>query len=117
MTSLALVKLTLLLQYYRLMSVSNMGIVFLVAIFIVCLWTVSQIFVMLLMCIPLQRVWDRTVQGSCGPKVLTLWYFNGIFNIVSDVVIFMLPLPVLCELQLPRSQKLCLIGIFCLGFL
>ncbi|KAH7161852.1 hypothetical protein EDB81DRAFT_353670 [Dactylonectria macrodidyma] len=116
MTSLALVKLTLLLQYYRLMSVSNMRTVFLAAIVIICLWAVSQIFIMLLSCIPLQATWDPRVHGKCGPNVLTLWYFNGVFNIVSDVAIFILPLPVIYKLQLPRSHKLCLVAIFCLGF-
>lgn len=37
-------------------------------------------------------------------------------NLVTDFVIFSLPLPVIRSLQLPKRQKVLLMGVFCLGF-
>ncbi|KAK8872441.1 integral membrane protein [Apiospora arundinis] len=44
-------------------------------------------------------------------------YSNAAGNIVTDILILLLPLPMIRALNLPRAQKLGLIGIFCLGFL
>lgn len=46
----------------------------------------------------------------------TVWYVMAALNLVSDVVIFSMPLPVIKNLQLPRGQKVMLMGVFCLGF-
>ena len=37
-------------------------------------------------------------------------------NITTDIIILALPIPVLWRLNLPRSQRISLVGIFCLGF-
>ncbi|KAF7542937.1 hypothetical protein G7046_g10087 [Stylonectria norvegica] len=117
MMTLVFVKLTFLLHYYRLMSVSNMRPLFLAALVIVALWGVSQFIMAFIECIPLEAVWDHRVNGRCIPHTVTLWYFNGVFNIATDVSILVLPLPILWKLQLPPLQKGVLAGIFGLGFL
>jgi hypothetical protein len=38
-------------------------------------------------------------------------------NLVTDFIIFSMPLPVIKSLQLPKKQKLMLTFVFCLGFL
>lgn len=117
MLSLIFLKLTFLFQYYRIMSVSNLRWLFLTAIIIVAMWGTSQAIMPFIQCIPLKGVWDPRVKAKCTPNTLTLWFFNGVFNIVTDIVIMILPLPIIWKLELPRSQKFILIGIFCLGFL
>ncbi|EEU38374.1 uncharacterized protein NECHADRAFT_34678 [Fusarium vanettenii 77-13-4] len=108
-------RMTFLLHYYRLMSVSNMRNVYLGAIIIVALWGLSQSIMAFTQCIPLKAVWDPRVDGWCRAHQTTLWYINGIINIVSDFAILILPLPVIWKLQLPLSQKILLSGIFGLG--
>lgn len=44
-------------------------------------------------------------------------YANAIGNIIADLMIIVLPLPMIKGLNLPGTQKLVLVGIFCLGFL
>jgi hypothetical protein len=117
MMSLVFLKLAFLFQYYRLMSVSKMRYVFLAAIGIVVAWAISQAIMAFLQCVPLQGVWDHRINAKCIPRTVTLWYFNGVFNIVTDVAILVLPLPILWKLELPRSQKILLTCIFGLGFL
>ena len=115
--SLSALKMTFLLQYYRVMSVSSMRKVFLAAIIIVVLWTISQAIMAFLECRPLEGVWDHRVKAECIPNTVTLWYFNGVFNIVTDFAILLLPLPILWQLQLQRSHKIVLTFVFGLGFL
>ncbi|KAK7966251.1 uncharacterized protein PG986_000528 [Apiospora aurea] len=44
-------------------------------------------------------------------------YIAAAGNILADILILLLPLPIIKGLNLPRAQKLALGGIFCLGFL
>ena len=117
MMSLVFLKLTFLFHYYRLMSVSNVRYVFLAAIALVVAWAISQAIMAFVQCIPLQGVWDHRIHAKCIPNTVTLWYFNGVFNIVTDVAILLLPIPIVWKLELPRSQKILLTCIFGLGFL
>jgi hypothetical protein len=48
---------------------------------------------------------------------MDFWLSMGVLNVVTDVVIFILPLPLLQKLTLPTSQKMALIGVFSLGLL
>lgn len=42
---------------------------------------------------------------------------NAAGNVLSDVLVLLLPLPMIKGLQLPRNQKIALASIFGLGFL
>ncbi|KAF5003129.1 hypothetical protein FDECE_10320 [Fusarium decemcellulare] len=117
MMALWFAKMTFLLHYYRLMSVSTtMRNIYLGCLILVVLWGGSQGIMAFLECVPLQAVWDPRVEGKCRPHQTTLWYINGVINIVSDVAILILPLPVVWKLNFPRTQKILLSGIFGLGF-
>ncbi|KAM5355398.1 hypothetical protein ACJ41O_002044 [Fusarium nematophilum] len=117
MMALGGVKLTFLLQYFRLMSVSRLRHVYLGAIVFIAVWSISQVILLCLQCIPLHAVWDPSVKGRCLPNVTAWWYFNGIFNIVTDFAILAMPFPVLLKLQLPKAQRVVLAFVFGLGFL
>jgi len=79
-------------------------------------WLVASVFTA---CVPLEAFWNwwlvfvRPVY--CQPA--TLWWANAGLHIASDVMIFLLPLPMLSTLSLPRKQKIALVGVFALGFL
>lgn len=45
------------------------------------------------------------------------WYANAVFNIASDLVIIVLPVPVILGLQLPRRTRGGLCAIFAVGVL
>ncbi|KAF4858729.1 Satratoxin biosynthesis SC1 cluster protein 4, partial [Colletotrichum siamense] len=79
-------------------------------------WSMSQVLVEVLICIPTNAFWDKSVRGSCIPNY-PLWYINAAGNIATDLIVFVLPLPVISGLKLPSRQRYALGGIFCLGFL
>ncbi|KAB5578149.1 hypothetical protein GE09DRAFT_1088676 [Coniochaeta sp. 2T2.1] len=89
--------------------------IILVAGVLIGCWSLSQLLIVIFNCNPVNRFWDTSVPGYCIPN-LPFWYINAAGNIVTDVTIFVLPLPVLRHLNLQRPQKILLIGIFSIGF-
>lgn len=74
-------------------------------------WTVlSSIFG----CKPIQAFWTLKHPFKCLDQ-FTVWFFNGAMNILTDLSIIVLPMPVIRKLNLPRRQKQALIGIFAIG--
>lgn len=110
-------KLTFLLQYWRVIAIQNMRKIFYVAMFIVLGWGISAVFVEIFICKPISAFWDpKGTPGKCIPN-LPQWYINAAGNIITDLIVFILPLPVIGKLNLAKGQKYSLLGIFCLGFL
>jgi hypothetical protein len=115
-TGLMFVKLTFLTQYSRVLATKRMHTICIVAMAIVGAWSLSQVLVGVFICHPIAGFWDQTIKAKCIPN-LPQWYINAAGNIATDIAIFVLPLPVLSHLNLPKLQKIILIGIFSMGFL
>lgn len=111
-----MIKLTFLFQYNRVLAAHKMQkVVWIFGAFIMA-WAVSQIFVTVFDCVPVQKFWDGSLAGTCTPNI-PFWYINAAGNIATDLSIIILPLPILGKLQLRKKQKYFLVGIFSLGFL
>ncbi|KAK1579949.1 uncharacterized protein LY79DRAFT_612869 [Colletotrichum navitas] len=109
------IKMTFLLQYYRVLAVQKMKKVFIGAMIISGMWSVSQIFCAIFTCTPIPKFWDQSIPGYCIPNY-PFWYVNAGGNIITDLMVLILPLPALFKLKLRPGQKYVLVGIFCLGF-
>lgn len=134
--TLVLIKLTFLVQYYRVLAIYKMKrVIWIVGVFIMsmCLfsllwtrhesdnkqyavWSISQLLVVVFSCVPVNKFWQMDVPGKCIPN-LPFWYINAAGNIATDLAIFIIPLPSLSKLQLGKKQKYMLLAIFSLGFL
>ena len=66
-------------------------------------------------CVPLIYI-VPSMKGKCLDVLLT-FYLTSIMNIVTDFLVFTLPVPAVRKLALPRNQKIIVISIFGLGFL
>lgn len=85
--------------------------------FVVCLWCVEQVLATLLICKPISYNWDFTTQkGSCANTTVNCIVGAGI-NIVTDLVILLLPMPTIWRLKIPTRSKISLSLIFGLGFM
>ncbi|RPB05431.1 hypothetical protein L873DRAFT_1785635 [Choiromyces venosus 120613-1] len=73
--------------------------------------------VILFYCRPLSYYWNKTTPGGYCWDLEIFYFINAGLNIVADVVITVLPFPVLARLyrELPKRQKVGLCGIFSLG--
>lgn len=71
---------------------------------------------MIFQCRPLNRVWDPTIKADCI-DISKVWIVMASLNVLTDFLLFCLPLPQLWKLQMRRETKLQLIGIFSIGSL
>lgn len=70
------------------------------------------------LCVPRKgESWPLALLSSRCHKALVMTYVQGIFNIVSDFYILLLPLPVIWKLQLPLRKKIGVCAIFMTGLL
>lgn len=114
--SLLAVKIGILLQYLRIFPLENVEKVCRIVLVIVTCWGLSQLFIVIFNCQPVSGFWDKSIDHTCIPPN-PQWYINAAGNIATDFAIFILPLPVLSSLRLPRAEKILVLGIFSLGFL
>ncbi|EXM13237.1 hypothetical protein FOTG_18310 [Fusarium oxysporum f. sp. vasinfectum 25433] len=117
MLSLFFIKISFLINYYRLLSASKLRPYCIGAMVLIVLWGGGVCILVFVMCIPLAGVWDPNVDAQCVPHITIMWWFNGVFNSIGDLFILTLPIPALWRLQLPRRQKAYLLFVFSLGFL
>ncbi|EME39876.1 hypothetical protein DOTSEDRAFT_104226, partial [Dothistroma septosporum NZE10] len=75
------------------------------------LFTVS---ITVFLCKPVSYFWHPERPGSCLPR-LPIWFFNSGFDVVTDILVAGLPLPVVRSLNLPKRQKYMLLFVFALG--
>lgn len=66
------------------------------------------------MCTPIRYFWNTSIAGKCMNE-MAVWFANAAINIVTDIAVFLLPMPALKQLQLPARQKYGLMGVFALG--
>ncbi|KAL1954898.1 hypothetical protein VTO42DRAFT_487 [Malbranchea cinnamomea] len=81
---------------------------------IILLHTFTTTVATILECVPISKVWERSIPGTCI-NLTAFWYTNAVFNISIDFLIFLLPMPVINTLSLPLRSKFALMGIFALG--
>ena len=78
------------------------------------LWMVISGF---LFCMPVSAFWstDQDYRSShCLPEG-AVWFTNAGIQIVTDIIILILPMPVLSKLRLPKRQRLGIMLVFGVG--
>lgn len=112
-------KVAILLLYRRVFSPLAQGLfekTIRLFITILCLFYVATFFVKIFLCVPRARIWNKSVPGTCLDNAAVL-NTNGIFNLLTDVIILLIPLKAVWNLQLDRRRKIGVVMVFTLGFL
>ncbi|CEJ57370.1 hypothetical protein PMG11_06063 [Penicillium brasilianum] len=65
-------------------------------------------------CRPVSKLWDSSIPGTCI-DLIAFFRWNGVGNMLLDVLILCLPYPMAWRLQTTLRQKWILTGIFLLG--
>jgi len=68
-------------------------------------------------CTPIPYFWNKTIAGGHCVDTAAFWYGHAAWNTAADVLVILLPIPVIRSLQMGRSQKLAVMGVFGLGAL
>lgn len=109
--------MTFLFQYYRILGVLLPRYVYTSIVVTIGAWSLAMILQCFFLCQPLSGFWDKTLpRVKCLPDLST-WLGGAIGNILTDLLVFALPIPMLIKLNLPGAQKAMLLGVFSLGFL
>jgi hypothetical protein len=66
-------------------------------------------------CSPIVFAWDKTIPGGTCFNVTALFYANAGVNIFQDLFIYVLPMKLFWEIQIPKKQKLALVIVFAVG--
>ncbi|EAW12405.1 putative integral membrane protein Pth11-like [Aspergillus clavatus NRRL 1] len=110
------IKLSILALYKRLFSIPRMIIAAnLIAAFVI-LWALGVFMVGALFCLPVQKFWKPELEGTCIDSA-KFYYGQQIPNILTDVVLLIMPIKVVWALQISKTQKLLLSGVFVVGIL
>lgn len=83
------------------------------------IWTLYEICgiaVCIFQCIPVHKAWDETAKGHCIDLV-KLGIASGLINAATDVMILILPIPMVWSLHLPTNIRLAITAIFATGLL
>jgi hypothetical protein len=113
--SLCFTKISILLLYVNLFSKTWAERCAYAVLAIVVVTNIWQFYVIFSACVPLNAFWDPTVQGAtCHSQ--SYWFANNYLHIATDLLIFILPMPVVWKLQVRMAQKILLLSIFALGF-
>ncbi|KXX73942.1 hypothetical protein MMYC01_209435 [Madurella mycetomatis] len=116
MLSLLFTKISILILYLRILSYQHaryaVHAILAIVIFANGLWTLITVATA---CTPLQAFWDPTLpNATCRPSAY--WFANTGLHIGTDILLYVLPLPVIINLQVKLRQKLALYSVLALGF-
>lgn len=77
------------------------------------LGSMLQIF---LICTPFEMNWNPAIPGHCASYNVA-FVTIGIFNMITDLIIMLLPIPFLRKIQMAIGIKIGLVAIFSIGLL
>ena len=111
------VKTSLILLYYRIFGVARgFRYTLIVAQSVVASYFLANLFVAIFQCKPVSYSCDKKISGTCINQVqFDRW--NGIANMLTDLLILSLTFPMVWRLKIAFRQKITLTGIFLLGTL
>ncbi|KAK8069943.1 hypothetical protein PG994_006559 [Apiospora phragmitis] len=108
-------KLSLLVVYIRLSPQKSFRYCVAATMAFITSYTIGLFFSFIFSCNPMSRSWNvLETEGSCINQA-ALYIATAVANIVSDVILFVLPIPLVIKLHMPRMQKIGLFFVFAIG--
>ena len=112
-----LVKISILLLYKRLFPLHRVHQILYVLIGILACFEISTTFVDIFNCHPIAASWDKTIPNSHCVVPQTLYMATAGINLATDIIILVLPMPLVWRLRLSTKRKIAVSCIFVLGSL
>ncbi|KAH7392522.1 hypothetical protein BKA66DRAFT_510100 [Pyrenochaeta sp. MPI-SDFR-AT-0127] len=112
---LTVTKVSILIQYLRIFPVRRFRKACFGVLGVVVAYGAWAIFSSIFICNPVAFSWDKSIPGGHCMNQLVVWFTNAGMNIAQDVIILLMPMPVIRTLQIPKGQKTGLVTMFALG--
>ncbi|KAF3925151.1 hypothetical protein ABW20_dc0101494 [Dactylellina cionopaga] len=114
--AVSLTKFSILLFYRRFCTTRTFKISIYLTMLFIGAWTINWTFLIIFQCLPVEAYWRLPRSGDrCITLQNELHLLHGSTNLVTDIIVLLLPIPTVWSLQMPTRQKLTLIGVFALG--
>jgi hypothetical protein len=78
------------------------------------MYAIASVVATIFQCNPIPRAFNKLIEGTCINNA-QFWYANAGFSIATDLLILLMPMPLVYQLQIPRIQKIALFIVFTLG--
>lgn len=119
-TTVCLIKESILAQYLRIFVPNRHGNMALYVAIQVSIWSILIFYLSvtvfeIAMCSPREKIWNPLMTtGHCFDSA-ALYIAVGFFNILSDIMILVLPIAPIMRLQMPLKRKILMIAVFATG--
>lgn len=117
-TTMASVRISILLLYCRIFCTPKFRRLCWVAAAVTICWWIASVLVDILQCRPINAAWDPKMMFS--PQCIDFqkfWYGLSGSSVVMDTIILIMPIYMVWQLKMKKSQKVLLSGIFLVGCL
>lgn len=75
---------------------------------------VAVLFASIFTCVPIQKYWNRTIEGRCNEEALQ-YIITSSITVVTDILVLIIPIKIIVGLQMPRKLKIILGCLLCAG--
>ncbi|MCJ1307713.1 hypothetical protein MMC25_001361 [Agyrium rufum] len=113
--NIALIKFSFLAFYWRLFHVQSMKIPLFVTAALVAVWMVAIFVVAIFSCWPIHGFWELTLANRKCINTEQFYLAQSVYSIITDLMILILPMPIVWNLQISRGQKIGITSIFLVG--
>ena len=116
----AFCQLSILAFYLRIATSPKLRTTTFILMGIVTCFGIGNTGAMIFQCQPVSFFWDGwkgETSGRCTVDVRLFGFIRGAIEIMLDVAILSLPLPMLARLQMSRKKKVQIISMFAVGFI
>ncbi|MCJ1396616.1 hypothetical protein MMC18_009507 [Xylographa bjoerkii] len=111
---LALIKFSILAFLFRVFHVPTFKLPLSITAAIITLTTVASLFTAIFSCHPIYGFWDLETPSTCVDP-LKFYFAQAIPSIITDIILLILPLPLVWKLKITNSQKWGVSAVFLLG--
>lgn len=85
--------------------------------FIITAYHVAKAFAFLFGCVPIALNWNITIKtGHCIDRFKLAVAFNAL-NVITDVLLWTIPIPVVWKLQMHTRHKIEVLSVFAVGLM
>ena len=116
------IKLSILLQYLRIFAPTRKGNMFIYVGAHICIWSGLVMYLVetvidIDMCTPREKIWNPLLETGRCFDIYATFKASGIYNVISDFAIFVLPMPSVWKLQLSFKKRILMTTVFATGLL
>ncbi|KAI1373050.1 hypothetical protein F4677DRAFT_462617 [Hypoxylon crocopeplum] len=115
--SLGLCRISIIHLFSKIFVVQSFIIIARATYVLIILWALAAILSAFFICQPFAFNWDKSIEGgTCGNPMVS-WIVTGVLNMVSDLIILIMPMPYVLGLELALPKRLVLAATFGIGIL